>query len=144
MSLEALPFVRHIVYNVAHQICNGYYRKILFGREKGGRIISRVKKKQKNFKKAWLSIIKGVWSVPSKSKKHQRSITRYDIETKTLVIFTSKPPNSCHCPTDFKLWGSSNCWLLANNRAAFLECSNFYYMPMVISLFLKIAGLCKY
>ena len=34
MSLEALPFVRHIVYNVAHQICNGYYRKILFGRGK--------------------------------------------------------------------------------------------------------------
>ena len=32
MSLEALPFVRHIVYNVAHQICNGYYRKILFHR----------------------------------------------------------------------------------------------------------------
>ena len=32
MSLEALPFVHHIVYNVAHQICNGYYRKILFHR----------------------------------------------------------------------------------------------------------------
>ena len=32
MSLEALPFVHHIVYNVAHQICNGYYQKILFHR----------------------------------------------------------------------------------------------------------------
>ena len=42
-------------------------------------------------------------------KETPKSITRYDIETKTLVIFTSKPPNSCHCPTDFKLWGSSNC-----------------------------------
>ena len=106
MSLEALPFVHHIVYNVAHQICNGYYRKILFGRSQKKGEKTQPKKLQEvgvtfNYKRRVVS------SIPV--KETPKSITRYDIETKTLVIFTSKPPNSCHCPTDFKLWGSSNC-----------------------------------
>ena len=64
------------------------------------------KKSRKSQKKAWLSMIKTSYFCVSCLSGDTH------IFEGPSIIFTSKHPNSCHCPTDFKLQGQTQIYLI--------------------------------
>ena len=70
-----------------------------------------VKKTQKRRDFQWLKLVISV----SRAQLFSFSgdiHTLFDVLEGPSIIFTSKHPNSCHCPTDFKLQGQTQIYLI--------------------------------